>query len=355
MAQRRSMCPACGAPVGIPSRQPLTDGRSGPLTPEEISRRRGQVDPEEEAPAASAEVGDIKVWIRQRRHNPDLERERKWRPLDAPLTTPTDAQGKPQPRRVRKRRLFELESRWYHCLLYPLRAWGQICGLSLILAVLTAVAVQLLPQLGEFQANSGQGWLPVLVLSVPVLILGYAAAFLDMVVSGAVAGGEQEVSFPGFNVPLILRSAVKWVACFLAGPVLPAAAALWYWVQCGDPGTLDWVILGELAVFAVAWWLMALLALSDTTRWSGLAPQHVHAMIGRMRWRCLPALAAPAAVLGCGWLGLAAIEVSHNNAPGGFLMLVGAWLAALTVGTFLLRLLGVWCNRSRPQPEQPPL
>jgi hypothetical protein len=347
MAQRRSICPACGAPVGIPSREPSADGRAGPMTPEEISRRRGRVNPEAEAPTAAAEVGTIQVWVRQRKHNPDLERERQWRPLDAPLTTPTDAAGKLQCRRHRRRRRFELESRWYHCLLYPLRALGQIGGLSLILAVLTTLAVQLLPQLGEFDISSGQGWLPVLILSVPLLILGYAAAFLDVVVSGAVAGGEQYVSFPGLNVPLILRSAVKWAACFLAGPIVPAAGAVWYWVQCGDPTPLDYVILGELVVLSVAWWLMALLSINDTLGWSGLAPWRVHALIARMKWRCLPALAAPAAAIAAGWLALSGVDQQHHNGFVGFLMLIGAWLTALTAGTFFLRLLGVWCNRSR--------
>jgi hypothetical protein len=345
LARRRIMCPRCGSPVGVPSREQHSDGRAGPMSPEEIARRRrGKVDPEgPEVVAAAAELGPINVRMRRRRHNLNLEGDPLWKPLDGPLVCKTDAQGRPQ----RSKRLqWELETRWSQCLLYPLRALGPVAGLSLLLAVLTFVTVGLLPHLAEFQSDSAQGWLPLVVLVVPVLILGYTASFLDMIVTGALAGGAQEVGWPGLNMSLVVGGALKWLLCFLAGPVLPAAGALWYWFGCGDPLLLDNLILAEFLVASLAWWLLAILSVNEAHSLAGLAPWRVGALVHRMGWRVLPALIAPAAVLLLGWLAATAVEETHHEALAAFFMLVIVWFAILVVGTFLLRLLGVWCKRS---------
>jgi hypothetical protein len=344
LARRRIMCPSCGSPVGVPSLDPThRDGRKGFMTPEEISRRRGRVDPEAEAPAAEAAVGPIQVWVRRRHHNPDLEPERQWKPLDSPLVCKTDAAGK---LRHRRRRQWELETHWQQCLLYPLRASKLVLGLAFLLTCLTFVAASLLPRLGEFQLRSAEGWLPALVLVLPLLILGYTANFLDAAVTTAVTGGAQEVAWAGANLAQVGRSLAKWLACFLAGPVLPAAGALWYWLACGDPDAVDYALLGELVVAALAWWLLTLLSVSEAGL-AGFNPVRVGRLVHRMGWRALPSLAAPLAGLGLGWLALTAVEEQHREAAVGFLLLAALWLTLLSAGTFLLRLLGVWCHRTR--------
>src|SRR5436305_1350417 len=54
MAARRSVCPRCGSPVGIPSRQPTQPGTTpGPLTPRERLRARRVV------PSAEAVLEEV--------------------------------------------------------------------------------------------------------------------------------------------------------------------------------------------------------------------------------------------------------------------------------------------------------
>src|ERR1700687_6396589 len=53
MAARRSVCPRCGSPVGIPSRQPTHSGAvAPPLTPLERMRQARKRAPAPAAPAA---------------------------------------------------------------------------------------------------------------------------------------------------------------------------------------------------------------------------------------------------------------------------------------------------------------
>src|SRR5262249_10661718 len=122
MAARRSVCPRCGAPVGIPSLKPHHPGALAPLTPwerERLARKR--------QPAPAPE------------------------PEPPPPAAPPPAEGRgvrllsPRGRRRRSRSGRHLERHWYECLLYPLRAWRVCLGLGLIWALLSCIAVVFLP------------------------------------------------------------------------------------------------------------------------------------------------------------------------------------------------------------------
>jgi hypothetical protein len=356
MASRRVLCPRCGSSVGVPSGQPNhPGGLAGPLSPEEIARRRMASRPGSPPEEATQVLGPISVRLRRSR-NLNALNPPDWRPLDAPLVCPpqaatpdgkapvADAPGSPR----RRRRSWQLETRWHHCLTYPCRAWPLVAGLALALTALSAAAVLLLPKLHEFHSQSLEGGLPALLGLLPLIILGYTAGFLDLVLAGAGAGEFQDVRWPGYDLRLVVRSAVRWLVCFLAGPVVPAAVAYWFWMACGEPTFVDRAILAELALVTVGSWLLALLAVTDADRLRAAAPPDVVAMFVRLGPRvAVPLLVVPILLFVHARLALAGIEDLHRDAASGVLLLAGAWLGVLFFGTFLFRLLGLWCHRSR--------
>jgi hypothetical protein len=150
-----------------------------------------------------------------------------------------------------------------------------------------------------------------------------------------------------------LRYAGRWLFCFLAGPVVFVAAAVIYWVHCGDPDLLDQVILAECGVLAVGYWLLAILAATRTDRFLDANPVRVAELARR-----LGARAAVAVLLACvlvflhgRWV-LAGIEATHRIGFVGWLVLTVSWSSALACGAFLLRLVGLWCHDYAPVKPQ---
>jgi hypothetical protein len=137
---------------------------------------------------------------------------------------------------------------------------------------------------------------------------------------------------------------VTWLACLLAGPVVPAATAFWYWLQCGDPTFLDWLILGELAVVAVGYGLFVLAAVAERGRLRDANPIRVIDLAHRVGIRAaLVVLLGSALVLGHGLLLVLAAQELHRNVGLGLLLLVACDLSGMAWAAFLFRLLGMWC------------
>jgi hypothetical protein len=132
MAARRSVCPRCGEPVGIPSLQPTHPGIfAAPLTPQERRRLRGEPSRDhQEAEQASLPDG----------RGSDQSSLPDGRGSDTP--TP----------RLRRRR--QLETRWTECLIYPFLSWRLLLILALMLTVLSACLVLLLPEMPRFSEMS---------------------------------------------------------------------------------------------------------------------------------------------------------------------------------------------------------
>src|SRR5262249_59313021 len=99
-----------------------------------------------------------------------------------------------------------------------------------------------------------------------VLVLGYVCGFLHCVLTSAAAGEVGTILWPGGDVFLVARSVVLWVLCFLAGPVVFAGAAFLYWLNSGDLQPVDWLVLGELGILAVGYWIFALLSVGRRER-----------------------------------------------------------------------------------------
>jgi hypothetical protein len=327
MAARRSMCPRCGAPVGVPSGRPAVRGvTAGPMTPAERLRSRRHVLPKPFDPSAI-----------------ELEPAPQ-QPVDPGRGDGQRARNRPSLPRGRR----ALEQHWYQCLLYPIRAWTLVLGLAAALTVVTGATALVLPEiLVELRGGPAERWLWCLP-AVPLVLLvpAYVWSFLDCTLMSAAAGDTRDVRWPGADLGLVAKSALSWLVCFLAGPVVPAVAGFFYWLYCGDPDVLDWVILAELGVLAVGYWLLLLLAVSRRDRLLDANPVRVEELVNRLGPRLvLVIFAASLVALAHGYWLLVAVQDLHRNLSPAQLFL-GCWLSALFLATFLFRLLGVWCHRA---------
>jgi hypothetical protein len=222
-----------------------------------------------------------------------------------------------------------------------------VLGLALPLGGITTLVAGLLPSLLSPLTSATQQ-VAVLTASAVVLlaILGYACAALDGALQSPAVGDGYQILWPGRNAVLALRSGMLWLLCFVAGPILPATAAFLYWLHCGDPGLVDELILGELAIVTIAGWLLARASVSQDGRILAVSPMHVAELAHRLGWRALGvALLASGLAMAHGWLAIYSWEKFHRHAGLGWLLLTLCWVSGLFCGLFLFRLLGVWCRR----------
>jgi len=248
-------------------------------------------------------------------------------------------------RRRRREYQGKVETDWRQCLLYALWAWPLVFVVALLLTLLSSGFILLLPEVA-IQLRDGaseQVWPYLSSLFLPLLILGYGASFLDCVFASALAGEVRYLHWPGLNIVLVLRSAVRWLICFLAGPALPAGASLVYWLRGGDLEFLDWLVLAELSALTIGLWFLLLLAVNRHDRLRDVNPVRVAALFQRLGHR-LAGLAALASVLGLAhaWLAWAALETIHRHALSGLSLLFLCWASGLFFATFLFRWAGAW-------------
>jgi hypothetical protein len=220
---------------------------------------------------------------------------------------------------------------------------------AIVLTILTAGAALSLRALVELEEAP---WWFLLACApcvlIPVLGIGYVCGFLDCVVTSAAVGEAQYIRWPGRELRLAFKSCGVWLSCFLAGPVVPALTAFFFWLHAGDPIILDWLILVELGSVSAGLWLFNVLAVSQNDRLGDLHPERIVQLVQRLSYEVLLVILGAGFVtiaLGCGivfalanlqtqvWLGLAA--------------LLGSWIAILGFASFILRWLGVWCYHKR--------
>jgi hypothetical protein len=190
-----------------------------------------------------------------------------------------------------------------------------------------------------------------------VLLVGVPCGLLECVLAPAVAGEMGVVWWSWNGLRTVLAGGLKWLTCFLAGPSVFAGAAVVYWLSCGEPTVVDLLILGELGVVGGAYWILALLAVTDRGRLRALNPVAVADLAHDLGWRGLGLVLVGAGVLlGHGLILGAGLGGVHNGELRGWLLLVGGWVSALFWGTFFCRLLGVWCHlrsSARSTAQQP--
>jgi hypothetical protein len=170
---------------------------------------------------------------------------------------------------------------------------------------------------------------------------------VECALTSALAGQGCGVYYSARQVLFTLKSCFRWLLCFVAGPVVLLAIAGLYWLYGGDLERLDWIILGELGVVAIAYWLLAVVASCESQRFRDANPVPVLRLVHRLGYRAaVPVLVAPALLLAHAVGGFAALMEVHRHTLGGWLLLALCWGSGLFWMTFLFRLLGVWCYRS---------
>jgi hypothetical protein len=344
MAARRSICPRCGAPVGIPSLRPNhPEIQHGPMTPaervrEQMRRLIREAPPPEGAPALGISVASKAT-------------------VDPPAiietaVRPEPPKPKPAKRPIRRgghyclRCRGSIEGRWYLSLLYPLRGVGRILAMAVALTILIVVNSFAIPEAlsADVQPAGRVLYLaPFVVCS--IVVVGYLCAFLDCVLAATAAGDARHVVSPGSDPKFVLRSALVWTVCFLAGPVVIASVALIYWIRCGDPGLVDWLILAQLCLVAVGYWLLALVAVARRDRILDATPVRAAALLELLGYRILGGVLLGAGIIiGHAFAVIAASQILHRDLGAGIVGLVLACASGLFWTTFLFRLLGGWLH-----------
>jgi hypothetical protein len=392
MASRRTMCPACGRPVGIPSGLPTQRGTPvGPLSPEE--RRRARADaptvivpflnnPLQPAPAAAcsspaADWDSLRFRVVELDDDGAPTPEPPPRPATLPVLAPPsyrvvqvadeivqqdrrrrledareiEFRSRRVRRRSRRTRPRACEQHWYECLAFPFLTWRWLLCLAVLLTIVTSAALAWVAEgpirepgfIFDPDSDTLLKWLLRAVFA--GAILGVVFGYLHWVLSTAAAGEPPHGGWRVWDVRLWLRGTGLWLAALFAGPVELAVLGFYYWMECGDLTLLDGLILIEIGIAAVACGLFALAAMTCVrpAEFNPLRAVELAQRLGR-RGAAL-VLFTSAAVLVLGWLMLGAIEKMHSprGGFGGWLLLVFCWLSVLFVASFVLRLLGRWC------------
>lgn len=380
MAGKRIPCPRCGNPIGVPSLDP---NQPTPMTPAERLRAKAR------RPITFSHLDDVEVKRPEtpREKNPLLARRaiegahadlasETGIPEDSVLCTPyfvpsptrplvasppSPPTGVPAPKpldpteaRLKKQRKpqrqftsryeWPLETHWYQCVWYPFRAWPLVLVLAWALAVLTAVGALAVPRiLAEIQFDAVSVSVGLVCLIGPLAGVGYACGFLDCVLASAAAGEARFIRWPGGNLLLVFRSLAAWTLAFLSAPAPLAAIGFYYWLYCGDVQLVDAIILVELGLVGAGYWILAVLAVTQTERLRDANPWRVAELAERLGWRALvAAVMAGVLFLSHGLLAFWTAGVLHDKPGLGLVLAAGCWLSGMYWATFVFRVVGVW-------------
>ena len=340
MAARRSMCPRCGAPVGVPSLQPTHAGTSSaPMTPQERLRWNRNKLNTETANGITA--------------NPQEAQARQAKAIAA-ITPPRSLLDRLRRRTPKIRRRRCLEQHWHQCFISPLLNWGVLLLLSLISSTWLSgvvLAIPKMPSPSEMSLHESLPWAAGLM--VLVLIVAYCYATVEWALTAALAGEGPAHFWLGWSAGLPLKSGTRWLFCFLAGPIVPAGLAGYFWLYGGDLTAWDWAIVAELSTFAAGYWFLAIISANERNRLRDANPVRVAQLAQRLGYRAVvPLLIAPTIWFAHALLGLVALTTLHELVFAGWLLLAACWCSALFWSAFLFRLLGVWCYYTKPtEPE----
>lgn len=238
----------------------------------------------------------------------------------------------------------------------PLVGVRFILSLSGMLTLLTALGLWLYP----FTLNGGMPWLSGLLLVVVwagavSVLFGYGCHYLDLVLEHALRGDGQDHLMLDFCSGPAMTSFVKWALCFVSGPAFPIFFAVHYWIHSGDMTAVDGLILAELSVPAVTYWMFGLVVLSRRPEIANPPPRQV---LKAIRSLGLRALLVGIGVTAAGFvhigLGVTALVLLHGAWPLGLALLWLCWFSAWQCGVFALRTLGLWYCRSQCADERQP-
>jgi hypothetical protein len=336
MARRRSICPRCGSLVGIPSREPTRPGGEAPLSLLDAApggeRKTAHTSP-------SAVLAKVAATLAVPPEVPGIDRR---------VVHLLSLRGRRRPRPSEQR---PLETHWYECLRYPLYAWRYALALAAFMALYSAGVARFAPPIIAEPPTDPWTLAAVRISGVLLLVLtiGVPCSFLDCVLVSAIHGEVEYLRWAGNLLLTFTRSGLRWMFCFLAGPVLFAVTGFLYWLDSGDPTPWDWLIVVELGTIAIALQMFVLMTLTDRGRLRDLNPVCVADLVHRLGPRALfVAGAAGVTALVHGWVLVVGVAAVHRTPGVGCTILAAGWLSGVFWGTFFFRLLGIWCFRSKP-------
>jgi hypothetical protein len=362
MAGRRTMCPACGAPVGVPSTLPTHRG----VTPGASSSSRRTAKSKRADEAVACHWAGLAVDRTRHSAAPPpighsgVEREPAGS-LDATVGPSRVAlrQAAVESVRIvtirerqknRRKPGWHLGTRWYHNVAYPICELLMLLALTLLLAISSAGILLLLPRF--LHSNFASMLMsPILVpllflLFIPSLVAGHACMFLSRVAAHAASGANRFIGWPDLDPWPPLVSLVRWSVCILCGPALVGLGCLYYWLHAGVLRPLDWIIIAELLLPAATYALVAVM-LASTSEEFVPGPLRVLGAIRQLGSKGLAAGAAGSMLLfGHLYMGGIVIGQLHRDVLLGLLLLVLFWFSALYCGTLLLRLVGMCWHHS---------
>jgi hypothetical protein len=241
------------------------------------------------------------------------------------------------------------DQQWYQSLLFPFGKLPVFLRLGLLQAVLTTAVLVIWLSMERDNPHQGQflGCLFVCLCGM-LFALGHTFHYFNAILEMACHGKTKHEPGIGCTAIGALVSCGHWLSCFLAGPVLLFAAALGYWIYCGDPTIVDWSILVELCFAAVGWWLIALLLtnLDETLRVA--SPGQVIGTVLAMPWEFIGVtLLASAVFLGHVLIAAYSIGQLHVTPLVAFPLLWACWSSGLYLTAFTFRRLGLTFYRSQ--------
>jgi hypothetical protein len=236
-----------------------------------------------------------------------------------------------------RRRGGKPETHWFQCLLHPFRALPLWLGLAVAWASLIAFLWLIWPE----------RWEPVeLVPRFPLvlfvfLLLGFTCASLQATLAAAAEGLGGAIAWISRDMAQTAKGGAQAVLCFLAGPVVLAGVAFFFWLDSGELEWVDCLILWQLGLVAACYFVLAMLAVQENDRFSDANPVAIVGLLRRGGYR----VAVAALLLGIGIVAhtvasLDALEALHNG-PAGWLRLIGVWAALLMWASFVLRWVGI--------------
>lgn len=343
MAARQVVCPQCGQRLGVPVSGAATrSGFTRPLSVEEYLQHPRNPDTEQDFRPNSA-AADAASRLAERYFPesgepppPDPSRRKKGRG-----TLHSWLIGE----RSRPRSALDFAVRM--CQLLVPAAGVRMIGLGVVLAGLVLVTALALPQAQDFLQQQETVKLITLapVATIPIYLIGQVCAWFLCVLVSEISGHKTDRTWIDFNVKQAFTGFACFALTFLAGPIAPAALAVWFWLHSGDMKVIDWLIVAQLGIVAAGYWLLALVEIS-MSRWPRLPnPNRVAELALQLGWRTFAAIGTATALAGIHawvlyWALLHLLVEPGRAIPA----LLGWGVSVLVTGSLFMRLVGCWCR-----------
>jgi hypothetical protein len=179
-----------------------------------------------------------------------------------------------------------------------------------------------------------------------VYFLAIALTYFNSILALAAVGKVRvEPSLDGD----LRRAAVNcgiWFACFLAGPSLAFGGAFAYWLYGGELDWVDWIILTELGVVGLGWWLISLLVANTGESFRVPFPDEVFRIAKQMGHEGFVLLTLATVAFGLHlWVADYAIGGLHEQPVMSLFLMSLFWGSGLFVTSYTLRRLGLAYSR----------